>query len=240
MLLIKEAKQLYVEDGTLEVSLKSNVFAIDSKTIDLSLSIFYWITFRSTKAGIKLHTQLDIKMAIPEFILFSNTGVYDVNVLGHMRFEVNSFYIMNKGYIDYRRLFKIHVCDAFFVTRVKDNMNFRRLHPHAVDKSKGVLCDQANALNNYYAAKDYPGKIRRIKFRNLETDRTLVLLTNNFHFKDAKVTQMYKHRWKIELFFKWIKRHLKIKSFWGQSWIAVKTHVWIVSWSRFTFWSPLP
>lgn len=227
MLLIKEAKQLYVGDDTLEISLKSNVFAIDATTIDLCLSTFYWATFRSTKAGIKLHTQLDLKTAIPEFILFSNADVHDINVLDYIQFEANSFYIMDKGYIDYKRLYKINACDAFFVTRAKDNMNFRRLYSHAVDKSKGVLCDQTIVLNNYYAAKDYPGKIRRIKFRDLETGKTLVFLTNNFHLKATEVAQLYKHRWKIELFFKWIKQHLKIKSFWGQSENAVKTQVWI-------------
>lgn len=227
MLLIKEAKQLYVEDDTLEVSLKSNVFAIDATTIDLCLSTFYWATFRSTKAGIKLHTQLDLKTAIPEFILFSNADVHDVNVLDYIQFEANSFYVMDRGYIDYKRLYKVHACDAFFVTRAKDNMNFRRLYSHAVDKSKGVLCDQTIMLNNYYSAKDYPEKIRRIKFRDLETDKTLIFLTNNFHLKATEVAQLYKHRWKIELFFKWIKQHLKIKSFWGQSENAVKTQVWI-------------
>lgn len=227
MLLIKEAKQLYLDDDDLEVSLKSNVFAIDATTIDLCLSAFYWAAFRSTKGGIKLHTQLDLKTSIPEFILFSNASVHDVNVLDVMTFEANSFYIMDRGYIDYKRLYKIHMCDAFFVTRAKDNMNYRRLYSHPKDKTKGILFDQTILLNNYYASKDYPEKIRIIKFRDEQTGKELIFLTNNFQLKATEIAQLYKHRWKIELFFKWIKQHLKIKSFWGQSENAVKTQVWI-------------
>ena len=227
MFLIKKAKQLYVDDDKLEVSLKNNVFAIDATTIDLCLSTFYWATFRNTKAGIKLHTQLDLKTSVPEFILFSNADVHDVNALDYIQFETNSFYIMDRGYVDYKRLYKIHSCGAFFVTRAKDNMNFRRLYSHAVDKLKGVLCDQTIVLNNHYAVKNYPEKIRRIKFRDWETAKTFVFLTNNFHLKATEVAQLYKHRWEIELFFKWIKQHLKVKSFWGQSENAVRTQVWI-------------
>jgi transposase len=226
-LLIEEAKKLYIEDDSLEVSLKSNVFAIDATTIDLCLSTFHWATFRSTKGGIKLHTQLDLKTAIPEFILFSNADVHDVNALDFIRFEANSFYIMDRGYVDYKRLYKIHKCEAFFITRAKDNMNYRRLYSHPKEVSKGVLCDQTIMLNNYYAGKDYPEKIRRIKFHDAESGKTFVFLTNNFHLKATEIAQLYKHRWKIELFFKWIKQHLKIKSFWGQSENAVKTLVWI-------------
>lgn len=227
MLLIKEAKQLYLDDDDLEVSLKSNVFAIDATTIDLCLSAFYWAAFRSTKGGIKLHTQLDLKTSIPEFILFSNASVHDVNMLDVITFEANSFYIMDRGYVDYKRLYKIHMCDAFFVTRAKDNMNYRRLYSHPKDKTKGILFDQTILLNNYYASKDYPEKIRIIKFRHEQTGKELIFLTNNFQLKATEIAQLYKHRWKIELFFKWIKQHLKIKSFWGQSENAVKTQVWI-------------
>jgi hypothetical protein len=227
VLLIKEAKRFYVGESDLEVELKSNVFAIDATTIDLCLSTFYWAGFRSTKAGIKLHTQLDLKTAIPEFILFSNASLHEVNVLDVICFEADSFYILDKGYIDYRRLYRIHLSSAFFITRAKDNMNFRRLYSHSVDKSKGVLCDQTIKLNNHYASKDYPEKLRRIKFYDQENNKVLVFLTNNFHLKATDVAQLYKHRWKIELFFKWIKQHLKIKSFWGHSENAVKTQVWI-------------
>jgi hypothetical protein len=227
VLLINEAKQLYLNNDELELQLKGNVFAIDSTTIDLCLSTFYWATFRTTKGGIKLHTQLDLKTSIPEFILFSTASVHDVNVLDIITFETNSFYIMDRGYVDYKRLYKIHLCGAFFVTRAKDNMSYRRLYSHTKDKNKGVLYDQTIMLNNHYASKDYPERMRRIKFKDQETGKILVFLTNNFHLKATEIAQLYKHRWKIELFFKWIKQHLKIKSFWGQSENAVKTQVWI-------------
>jgi len=226
-LLIKEAKQLYIEDDSLDVSLKSNVFAIDATTIDLCLSTFYWATFRTTKGGIKLHTQLNLKTAIPEFILFSNADVHDVNALDLIQFEANSFYIMDRGYVDYKRLYKIHQCEAFFITRAKDNMSYRRLYSHPKDVTNGVLYDQTIVLNNYYARKDYPEKMRRIKFYDAETGKMLIFLTNDVHLKATDIAQLYKHRWKIELFFKWIKQHLKIKSFWGHSENAVKTQVWI-------------
>lgn len=227
MLLIKEAKKLYLGDSDLEVMLTNNVFAIDATTIDLCLSTFYWATFRSAKGGIKLHTQLDLKTAIPEFILFSTASVHDVNALDYISFEANSIYVMDRGYVDYKRLYRIHLCGAFYITRAKDNMNFRRLYSRPVDKCKGVLCDQTIMLNNFYAAKDYPEKIRRIKFYDDETKKVFVFLTNNFHLQATEVAQLYKHRWKIEMFFKWIKQHLKIKSFWGYSENAVKTQVWI-------------
>jgi Transposase DDE domain/Domain of unknown function (DUF4372) len=227
MLLIKEAKLLYLSDDDLDVSLKGNVFAIDATTIDLCLSAFHWATFRTTKGGIKLHTQIDLKTSIPEFILFSTASVHDVNVLDVIHFEANSFYIMDRGYVDYRRLYKVHACGAFFVTRSKDNMNYRRLYSEQKDAAKGVLYDQTILLNNYYASKNYPEKMRRIKFRDEQTGKVLIFLTNNFHLKATEIAQLYKHRWKIELFFKWIKQHLKIKSFWGQSENAVKTQVWI-------------
>lgn len=226
-LLIKEAKQLYIEDDGLEMSLKNNVFAIDATTIDLCLSTFYWATFKSTKGGIKLHTQLDLKTAIPEFILFSNADIHDVNALDFIQFEANSFYIMDRGYVDYTRLYKINSCEAFFITRAKDNMNYRRLYSHPKDTDNGVLYDQTITLNNYYAAQNYPEKMRRIKFYDADSGKTLVFLTNNFYLKATEIAQLYKHRWKIELFFKWIKQHLKIKSFWGHSENAVKTQVWI-------------
>jgi hypothetical protein len=227
MLLIKEAKKLYLGDSDLEVALTNNVFAIDATTIDLCLSTFYWATFRSTKGGIKLHTQLDLKTAIPEFILFSTASVHDVNALDYISFEANSFYVMDRGYVDYKRLYRVHLCSAFYVTRAKDNMSYRRLYSRKVDKGKGVLYDQIILLNGYYSAKDYPEKMRRIKFYDEETGRVLIFLTNNFHLEATEVAQLYKHRWKIELFFKWIKQHLKIKSFWGHSENAVKTQVWI-------------
>lgn len=227
MLLIKEAKQLYINDDKLDVEIKGNVFAIDATTIDLCLSTFWWATFRTTKSGIKLHTQLDLKTAIPEFIFFSNASVHDVNALDYISFESNSFYIMDRGYVDYKRLYRIHLCGAFFVTRAKDNMNYRRLYSHPKDIGKGIIYDQTILLNNHYAAQYYPEKLRRIKFKDEETGKILVFLTNNFHLKATDIALLYKYRWDIEMFFKWIKQHLKIKSFWGYSENAVKTQVWI-------------
>lgn len=227
MSLIKEAKQLYLGDDNLEISLKGNVFAIDATTIDLCLSTFYWAAFRSTKGGIKLHTQIDLKTSIPEFILFSNASAHDVNVLDVIPFEANSFYIMDRGYVDYKRLYRIHLCGAFFVTRAKDNMNYRRLYSRQKDREAGVIYDQTIMQNNFYASRDYPEKMRRIKFKDAETGKVLIFLTNNFNLTANEIAQLYKHRWKIELFFKWIKQHLKIKSFWGHSENAVKTQVWI-------------
>ena len=227
MLLIKEAKQLYLNDNNIDVNLKGNVFAIDATTIDLCLSTFYWASFRSTKSGIKLHTQLDLKTAIPEFILFSNASLHDVNALDYISFEANSFYVMDRGYVDYKRLYKINQCDAFFVTRAKDNMNYRRLYSHPKDTVHGVLYDQTIMLNNYYSALDYPQKMRRIKFMDEESGKILIFITNNFKLTATDIALLYKYRWGIELFFKWIKQHLKIETFWGQSENAVKTQIWI-------------
>jgi len=227
MLLINEAKQLYLNDNKLDINLKGNVFAIDTTTIDLCLSTFYWATFRSTKGGIKLHTQLDLKTAIPEFILFTNASVHDVNALDYISFEANSFYVMDRGYVDYKRIYKIDQCDAFFVTRSKDGMNFRRLYSHPKDASNGVLFDQTILFNNYQSAKGYPKKIRRIKFRDDKSGKTFIFLSNNFHVEATEIALLYKYRWGIELFFKWIKEHLKIKSFCGYSENAVKTQIWI-------------
>ncbi len=227
MLLIKQAKHLYLGDSDLEVALESNVFAIDATTIDLCLSTFHWATFRKTKAGIKLHTQLDLKTSIPEFIHFSTASVHEVNALDLIGFEANSFYIMDRGYVDYKRLYNINRCGAFFITRAKGKMDCRRVRSSPVEKENGVRCDQLVLLNNFYPARDYPEKIRRIKFYDRGNDKVFVFLTNNLYLRATEVAQLYKHRWKIELFFKWIKQHLKVKSFWGQSENAVKTQVWI-------------
>lgn len=227
MLLIKEAQQLYVNDSDLELEIKNNVFAIDATTIDVCLSAFWWAKFRTTKGGIKIHTQLDLKTSIPEFIHITTASVHEVNVMDLITYFPDSFYIIDRGYTDFQRLFRIHQTRAFFVIRAKDNLRFNRLHSSAVDKNKGVLCDQHIRLNNFYAEKDYPEKIRRIKFYDAETKRTFVFLTNNFELEATDIAQLYKHRWKIELFFKWIKQHLKIKSFWGRTENAVKTQIWI-------------
>jgi hypothetical protein len=183
MLLIKEARQLYLLDDDLEVSLRGNVFAIDATTIDLCLSTFYWATFRSTKAGIKLHTQIDLKTSIPEFILFSTASVHDVNVLDFIHFEANSFYIMDRGYIDYKRLYKIHTSEAFFITRAKDNMNYRRLYSQQKDFANGVTYDQIIMLNNYYASQHYTVKMRGINSEMRKPERHLYSLPTTFILK---------------------------------------------------------
>jgi Domain of unknown function (DUF4372)/Transposase DDE domain len=227
MILIKEANRLCIKDDFLEIEFEGNVFALDATTIDLCLSTFYWASFRKAKSGIKLHTQLDLKTSIPQFILFSTASVHDVNLLDTIDFESNSFYVMDKGYIDYQRLYKINQSEAFFVTRAKDNMSYRRLYSNEKDKSSGILFDQIIKLNNYYASKDYPEKMRMIKYYDSITGNTLIFITNNFDLKATEISQLYKNRWDIELFFKWIKQHLKIKTFWGHSENAVKTQIWI-------------
>lgn len=227
MMLIREAKKLYANERNLEIPINSNVFAIDATTIDLCLSTYYWATFRTTKAGIKLHTQIDLRTAIPEFILFSNASVHDVNALDLIRFEANSFYVMDRGYVDYKRLYRIHTSKSYFVTRAKDNMNFRRVSSFPKNKDEGVIYDQSILLNGFYASQDYPVKMRRIKYLDMESGKVLIFLTNNFELAATAIAKLYKHRWLIELFFKWIKQHLKVKSFWGQSENAVKTQIWV-------------
>jgi transposase len=225
--LIREAKDLYIDEKDNDVWQHGNVFAIDATTIDLSLSAFWWATFRTTKSGIKLHTQLDLSTAIPEFILVTPASVQDVKILDLIRYEANSFYIMDRGYVDYKRLFTIHERGAYFVTRAKDNMSYRRVYSHDKEEGSGVMYDQSVKMNNHYAAQDYPVKIRRIKYKDADSGKTLIFLTNNFQLKATDNAQLYKNRWKIELFFKWIKQHLKIKSFWGLSENAVKSQIWI-------------
>lgn len=227
MLLIGEAKKLYLKDNELEVNLKSNVFAIDATTIDMCLSVFSWAKFRSTKAGIKLHTQLDLKTSIPEFIEITNAAVHEVNVMDLIKYQTDSFYVLDRGYTDFERLYRIHLNEAFYIIRAKDNLHFNRISSTYPNKTMGVMCDQEISLNNFYALKEYPENLRRIKFYDKENDRTFVFLTNNWELKATDIAQLYKHRWKIELFFKWIKQHLKIKSFWGRSENAVKTQIWI-------------
>ena len=220
MLLIKEAKELYLNDNDLEVALKNNVFAIDATTIDMCLSVFYWAKFRTTKAGIKLHTQLDLKTSIPEFIEITNASIHEVNILDTIEFQADSFYVLDRGYTDFYRLNRIHKHNAFFIIRAKNNLRFNRTSSRKIDKKSGVRCDQKIKLNNFYASQDYPEELRRIKFYDSENKRTFVFLTNNHELKATEIAQLYKHRWKIELFFKWIKQHLKVKSFWGHSLIA--------------------
>lgn len=225
-ILIAQASTLCQNNSDVFRSIKGNVYAVDSTTVDLCLEVFWWAKFRKQKAAIKLHTQFDIKAAIPTFIDITDGLTHDVNFLDKLIYEPNAFYVMDKGYVDFDRLFLIHQADAFFVTRAKDNMNYRRLYSAKVNKKKGVKCDQTVKLNNFYSQKDYPEKLRRIKYYDAETDNEFDFITNNFHVSALQIALLYKHRWAIELFFKWIKQHLRIKTFWGYSENAVRIQVY--------------
>ena len=227
LILIEEAKSLYLKESDLEIDLKNNVFAIDVTVIDVCLSAFSWAKFRRAKGGIKIHVQLDLKTAIPEFIQITPASIHEVNILDNIIFQPDSFYVVDRGYTDFGRLYHIHMVKAFFITRAKDNLNFSRVSSSPANKQSGVICDQKIRLNGFYAQQDFPVVMRRIKFYDAENDRILIFLSNNFELKATEIAQLYKHRWKIELFFKWIKQHLKIKSFWGRSENAVKIQIWI-------------
>lgn len=225
--LIGEARKLYVDDNQLEVRLKGKVYALDSTTIDLCLSVFDWATFRISKGGIKIHALLNLKASIPDFIHISPGSVHDVNVLDMIPIEKRSYYVLDTGYIDFGRLHRIKDAGANFVIRARDNLQFARLDSRTVDKASGIICDQDIELTVFRSKEQYPDRIRRIRFYDSEYNITLVFLTNNFKLKAQTVAQLYKHRWQIELFFKWIKQHLKIQSFWGFSENAVKIQVWV-------------
>lgn len=227
LLLIEQAKILYQGDSQLGIDIENNIFIIDSSTIDLCLSIYPWAKFRKSKGAVKLHTKMDAKTSIPDFIHISDGKMHDINVLDIITIIADSFYILDRGYVDYERLYRIHKSEAFFVTRAKKNMDFERIYSSKVDKSIGVKCDQTIKLKGFYVSKDYPEKLRRIKFHDVERDKTLVFITNNFDLSAMEIAMLYKNRWFIEIFFKWIKQHLKIKSFWGRSMNAVKTQIWI-------------
>ena len=224
-LLIRRARKLYANDS-LGVDLDNTVYALDSSTIDLCLSLFDWAPFRSTKAAIKLHTLLDLRGAIPAFIHISDGKLHDVNVLDMLSFEAGAFYVMDRGYVDFARLFALHQAGAFFVTRAKSPMDARRVYSGATDRSTGVISDQQVMLNGYYSAKKYPEHLRRVRFKDPETGKTLIFLTNNTTLPALTIAALYKSRWQVELFFKWIKQHLRIKKFLGNSENAVKTQVW--------------
>lgn len=224
--LLSEARYLYQQTATDIAGIGANIFALDATTIDLCLSTFWWATFRSIKAGIKLHTQLDLQHGIPHFVLITNASVHEVHLLDILQFEPGSFYVVDRGYIDFKRLYRIHTAAAFFVTRAKDNMNYRRVYSFAKNTAAGVRFDQAIRLNNYYASLDYPVKLRLIKYYDQEQGKTYYFLTNNFELDAIQIARLYKERWQIELFFKWTKQHLKVKSFFGQSQNAVKVQLW--------------
>ncbi len=224
--LIHEARRLYVdEDFGLE--LKETVYALDSSTIDLCLSVFPWARFRKTKGAVKLHTLLDLKGDIPTFIWITDGKVHDVNVLDHLIPEPGAIYIMDRAYLDFQRLYQLHQCSAIFVTRSKTNTGLRRLYSHKVDKSTGVRCDQTVVLTGYYSKKDYPEKLRRIKYFDADKGRSFVFLTNQFTLPPLIIAELYRYRWRVEIFFKWIKQHLRIKNFFGTSENAVKAQIWI-------------
>lgn len=224
--LIGQARKLYANED-LGLDLTNTVYALDSTTIDLCLSVFPWANFRSTKAAVKLHTLLDLRGSIPSFIHISDCKMHDVKALDLLMPEPGAIYIMDRGYIDFARLYGLHVSGAFFVTRAKSNLDAHRLYSASTDRSTGIICDQTIALDGFYSQKDYPQQLRRIRFKDPETGKTLVFLTNNFTLPSPTICALYKSRWQVELFFKWIKQHLRIKRFYGTSENAVKSQIWV-------------
>jgi len=223
--LIRRARRLYAGDS-LGSELANTVYALDSTTIDLCLSVFPWAHFQLTKAAVKMHTLLDLRGNIPSFIYVSDGKLHDVNVLDLLVPEPGAFYVMDRGYIDFARLHVLHQAGAFYVTRAKSNFDIRRVYSDATDRSTGVICDQTIAFNGRLAAKDYPERLRRIRFKIPESGKTLVFLTNNTALPALTIAALYKSRWQVELFFKWVKQHLRIKRFYGTSENAVKTQIW--------------
>lgn len=224
--LIAIARPLYGEDS-FGVDLKNTVYALDTTTIDLCLSVFPWAPFRSAKAAVKMHTLLDLRGNIPSFIHISDGKLHEVNVLDNLLPEAGAFYIMDRGFTDFARLFRFHEAGSFFVIRAKSNLKAQRRYSHPVDRSTGVICDQTIAFTGFYAQKDFEAPLRRIRFKDPETAKTLIFLTNNFTLPALTITDLYRCRWQVELFFKWIKQHLRIKAFFGTSENAVKTQIWI-------------
>jgi Transposase DDE domain/Domain of unknown function (DUF4372) len=225
MRLILRARDLYAKEPT-GLEFDATVYALDSTTIDLCLSLFDWAPFRSTKAAVKMHTLLDLRGAIPAFIHISDGKMGDVKMLDIVPIEAGAFYVMDRGYLDFSRLFKLHQAGAFFVTRAKRGMDAQRVYSTTTDRSTGVICDQSIRLNGFYVSKDYPEHLRRIRYKDPVSGKTLVFLTNNTTLPPLTIAAVYKSRWQVELFFKWIKQHLRIKRFLGTSENAVKTQIW--------------
>lgn len=225
-ILIGRARELYATDS-FGIELKQTVYALDSTTINLCLSLFPWAKFRKRKGAIKMHTLLDLHGNIPSVVIVTPGKIHDVNILDKLIIEVGAIYIMDRGYLDFSRLYRIHQTCAFFVTRSKTNLSRRRLYSRPVDKATGVQCDQVIALKGHYAKKHYPEKLRRIRYFDTEKNKTLVFLTNNFSLPAITIADLYRRRWQVELFFKWIKQHLRIKAFYGTTENAVKTQIWI-------------
>ena len=224
-LLIRRARKLYCNDS-FGVDLSNTVYALDATTIDLCLSLFPWAPFRPTKAAVKLHTLLDLRGNIPAFIHITDGKTHEVNVLDRLPIEAGAFCVMDRGYLDFRRLFALHQAGAFFVTRAKRGMDAHRVYSMPADRNTGVICDQRIALDGFYVSQGYPEQLRRIRFKDPETGKTLVFLTNNTALPALTIAALYKSRWQVELFFKWIKQHLRIKRFIGNSENAVKTQIW--------------
>jgi DDE family transposase/uncharacterized protein DUF4372 len=224
--LIAQARRLYAGDSLLG-DLDNTVYALDSTTIDLCLSLFPWARFRSTKAAVKMHTLLDLRGNIPSFIHVSDGKMHDVHALDLLVPEAGAIYVMDRGYVDFARLYRLHQAGAFFVTRAKSNLNAHRIYSATTDRTTGVIADQTIALDGHYTRQDYPMHLRRVRFRDPEADKTLVFLTNQVILPALTICDLYKSRWQVELFFKWIKQHLRIKQFYGTSENAVKTQIWI-------------
>ena len=224
--LIIQARALYASEN-LGLELLNTVYALDSTTIDLCLSVFPWAHFRTTKAAVKMHTLLDLRGSIPSFIHVSDGKLHDVHALDLLTPEAGAIYVMDRGYVDFARLHRLHLAGAFFVTRAKSNLKAHRVYSAPTDRDTGILCDQTIALEGFYSKQDYPTYLRRVRFKDPETGKTLVFLTNQMSLPAATICALYKSRWQVELFFKWIKQHLRIKQFFGTSENAVKTQIWI-------------
>jgi len=224
--LIIQARELYLSED-LGLDLTNTVYALDSTTIDLCLSVFPWAHFRTTKAAVKMHTLLDLRGSIPSFIHVSDGKLHDVHALDLLELEAGAIYVMDRGYVDFARLHALHLAGAFFVTRAKSNMNWHRIYSMPTDRTTGIICDQRIALDGFYTQRDYPAQLRRVRFNDPETGKTLIFLTNQMTLPATTICALYKNRWQVELFFKWIKQHLRIKRFFGTSENAVKTQIWI-------------
>lgn len=226
-LLINNARKLYADDNDFKIELANSVYVLDSTVIELCLATFKWAYFELGKSAVKIHTQLDLRGNIPSFFLVTEAKTHDVNFLDILEFEAGAFYIIDRGYFNFERLWKINQQKAFFVIRAKDSLSFKRMYSNTIDKSIGLRCDQIIKLNNFYSKKHYPKRLRRVKYYDQDTNKYYTYLTNNFDLEAKKVADLYKHRWQIELFFKWIKQHLRIEVFWGYSANAVKTQICI-------------
>ena len=224
--LIRQARVLYVDDD-FGLQLEETVYALDSSTVDLCLSVFPRARFRSTKSGVKLHTLLDLRGNIPSFVSITDARVHDVNILDELAPEPGSVYVMDRAYLDFERLYKMHLNSSFFILRSKRNAKVKRIYSAPVDKTTGVICDQTVRVDGQTTAKAYPDKLRRVKYKDHLNGKRLTFLTNHFSYEARTIADLYKYRWQVELFFKWIKQHLRIKSFFGVSENAVKTQIWI-------------